>query len=149
MNELVAQLLRASQHRIIGRVGNEPELKFFQSGTCKLQLNVAVNKPGAKRDDGQKPDWFKAEFWGDEAQAVADAIHKGDLIDVCGRINTETWTNRNGETVTDLVVKVEEWDTIGSKSAAQKAPAPARATAPAAAAAWGSASSFDDSEVPF
>jgi single-strand DNA-binding protein len=151
MNDLIAQLLRASQHRIIGRIGNEPELKFFQSGTCKLQLSVAVNKPGAKRDDGQKPDWFKAELWGDEAQSAADTLHKGDLVDVTGRISTDTWTNRNGEQVTDLVVKVEQWAPIGGQAA--KPAAPARATAPApaaAAAAWGSSTGgFDDSEVPF
>lgn len=147
MNDLIAQVLRASQHRIIGRIGNEPELKFFQSGTCKLQLSIAVNKPGAKRDDGQKPDWFKAELWGDAAQAAADAVGKGDLIDVTGRISTDTWTNKSGEQVTDLVVKVEQWAPVasGNKPAA---PTRAAAPAPAAAAAWGSAA-FDETEVPF
>ena len=148
MSELIAQVLRASQHRIIGRIGNEPDLKFFQSGTCKLQLSIAVNKPGAKRDDGQKPDWFKAELWGDAAQAAADAVGKGDLIDVTGRISSDTWTNKSGEQVTDLVVKVEQWAPVasGNKPAA---PTRAAAPAPAAAAAWGSSSAFDESEVPF
>lgn len=145
MNTLVSQLLRATQHTIIGRIGNEPEVRYFQSGTCKLQLSLAVNKPGAKRDDGQKPDWFKAELWGDAATAAADQLRKGDLLEVTGRVSTETWTNRNGEAVTDLVVRVERWQAVG----AQRTPA----TAPASAAAppvWNSSATDDgDDEVPF
>jgi single-strand DNA-binding protein len=143
MNEVVAQLLRASQHRIIGRIGNEPELKFFQSGTCKLELSIAVNKPGAKRDDGQKPDWFKAELWGDEAQSAADTLHKGGLVDVTGRVSTDTWTTRDGEIRTDLVMKVEQWAAVTS---GQPAPAPVRSAVPVRAAA---PTAFDESEVPF
>lgn len=148
MNALIAQLLRATQHTIIGRIGNEPEVRYFQSGTCKLQLSLAVNKPGAKRDDGQKPDWFKAELWGDAATAAADQLRKGDLLEVTGRVSTETWTNRNGEAVTDLVVRVERWQAVG----AQRTPAAAPAAPAAAPPVWNSApAGFDeeDDEVPF
>lgn len=148
MNALIAQLLRATQHTIIGRIGNEPEVRYFQSGTCKLQLSLAVNKPGAKRDDGQKPDWFKAELWGDAATAAADQLRKGDLLEVTGRVSTETWSNRNGEQVTDLVVRVERWQAVGAQRTPAAAPvAPAAAAAPPA---WNSSAvDDDDDEVPF
>jgi single-stranded DNA-binding protein len=34
MSELIKQVLRASQHRFIGRMARDPELRSFDSGNC-------------------------------------------------------------------------------------------------------------------
>jgi len=133
MNELLAALLRASQHRFIGRLGKDPETKYFQSGSSVTTCRIAVNKPGAKRDDGQEPDWFKVEVWGEEGVALADAAKKGDLIDVTGRVKTETWTGQDGEERKQLTVTAETWDLAGrpwQATGAAPAPAPAAKTEP-------------------
>ena len=131
MNELLAALLRASQHRFIGRLGKDPETKYFQSGSSVTTCRIAVNKPGAKRDDGQEPDWFKVEVWGEEGVALADAAKKGDLIDVTGRVKTETWTGQDGEERKQLTVTAETWDLAGKpRQATGAAPAPAAKTEP-------------------
>ncbi len=110
--ELIYQILRAAQHTFIGRVGQDPELRYFQSGTCKVQLSIAVNRPGTKKDDNVPPDWFKAEFWGPEAEAITNQIKKGDLLEVMGRVSTDTWTTRTGEERTDVLIRVERWQQI-------------------------------------
>jgi hypothetical protein len=94
VNELIAQLLRASQHRFIGRLARDPEMRYFESGSYVCNCRMLINKPGAKKDDGQEPDGFKLELWNQQAQAFADAAHKGDLVDVSGRVKTEAWTDR-------------------------------------------------------
>lgn len=146
MSDLIAAVLRASVHRIIGRLGGDPELKYFQSGNCVATARIAVNRPGAKKDDGQEPDWFKVEIWGEPAQAFTDSCRKGQLIDVTGRIKIEQWTDRNtGKPRTQLVVNAEEWSLVGSN-----APAPAKAAAAAPAQPdWTSSWSGSDEEVPF
>lgn len=152
MSDLIAAVLRASVHRIIGRLGGDPELKYFQSGTCVATARIAVNRPGAKKDDGQEPDWFKVEIWGEPAQSFADSCRKGQLLDVTGRIKIEQWTDRNtGKPRTQLVVTADEWSLAGAKT---PAPAPAAAApAPAAPAPtqpdWTSSWSGTDEEVPF
>ena len=148
MSDLITQVLRASQHRFIGRMARDPELRSFDSGNCVCNVRILINKPGAKRDDGQEPDGFKLEIWGEKAQAFTDATRKGDLVDVTGRVKSETWTDRNtGEQRTGLVVLVEEWALAGKpRQSAPAAPAPARAAAPQPA--W-NAAPLSDEDVPF
>jgi len=154
MSEIVAQLLRASVHRFIGRMARDPEIKFLPSGSTVCNARILINLPGAKRDDGQQPDGFDLTIWGDQAQLFCDSTHRGDLIDVSGRVKSESWTDRNtGEVRTKLVVTVDQWSLAGQpRQAAAPAPAPAAAPAPACAPAGGFAwASADDStdSVPF
>jgi single-strand DNA-binding protein len=143
MNELLAALLRASQHRFIGRLGKDPETKYFQSGSSVTTCRIAVNKPGAKRDDGQEPDWFKVEVWGEAGVSLADAAKKGDLIDVTGRVKTETWTGQDGEERKQLTVTAETWDLAGKpRQATGAAPAPAPAPAAKTEPDWTSSESL-------
>ena len=124
MSELISQVLRASQHRFIGRMARDPELRSFDSGNCVCNARILINKPGAKRDDGQEPDGFKLELWGQSAQSFTDATKKGDLVDVTGRVKSETWSDRTtGEQRTGLVVLVEEWSLAGQPRPAAAAPA--------------------------
>ena len=129
MNELLAQLLRASQHRFVGRLGKDPETKYFQSGSSVTTCRIAINRPGAKRDDGQEPDWFKVEAWGETGLALADGAKKGDLIDVSGRVKTETWTGQDGQQRSQLTITADSWARVGQP----RDGAPAQQSAPASA----------------
>ena len=122
--------MRASQWHFIGRLARDPEIRFFDSGNCVCNARMLISKPGAKRDDGQQPDGFKLELWGEKAQAFTDAAHKGDLVKVSGRVKTETWTDRNtNEQRQGLTVQVEQWELVATPAAATSAAAPAPAPA--------------------
>ena len=107
--EIMATVLRASCHQFIGRLGADVEVKYFDNGNVVAKVRIAINKPGAKRDDGQAPDWFTVEVWGEEGQAFADQAKKGDRIAVTGRVKTNKWTTKAGEDRTDLIVTSEGW----------------------------------------
>ena len=107
--EIIATVLRASCHQFIGRLGADVEIKYFDNGNAVAKGRIAINKPGAKRDDGQAPDWFTVEVWGQEAQTFMDQVKKGDRIGVTGRVKTNKWTNKAGEERTDLIVTAEAW----------------------------------------
>jgi single-strand DNA-binding protein len=155
MSEIINQLLRASVHRFIGRMARDPEIKFLPSGNTVCNARILINLPGAKRDDGQQPDGFDLTIWGDQAQLFCDSTHRGDLIDVSGRVKSESWTDRNtGEVRTKLVVTVDQWSLAGQPRQAA-APAAARPATPAPAApaggfAWASSDdSTIDAAIPF
>ena len=151
MNELLTQLLRAQTYRFVGRCGATPEVKYFQSGAAVANVNIAINQPDAKKDDGKPADWVRLEVWGaDQAQAFADACQKGALVDVSGRVRSNTYTDRSGEAKHQWVMKVEQWAPVGQQQATAPAPAARPATAAAAApTAWGSSDTAIDDEVPF
>ena len=133
MNELLTQLIQCHQWRFIGRLGADPELRCFQSGASVCNARLLVNRPGQKRDDGQKPYSFKLEIWNDKAQEFVDAAGKGDLIDVEGRVKTETWDDRTtGEKRHALVLSVEAWEVLAKPVQNQQPQQQAPATAPAA-----------------
>lgn len=152
MNPTIAALLRSAAWTIPGNIGNDPEIRFLNSGTAVCNFNLAVNKPGAKKGDGSQPDWFKVEIWGDQAQAAADTLRKGSRCVVVGRVRTETWTGRDGEERTTTVLRAEEWfqewNSPAPTSAATPAAKPAAAAA-AAPAAWQSSADDDIDDVPF
>jgi single-strand DNA-binding protein len=147
MNELLTQLIQCNQWRFIGRLGADPELRCFQSGASVCNARLLVNKPGQKRDDGQKPYSFKLEIWNDKAQQFVDAAGKGDLIDVEGRVKTETWDDRTtGEKRHALVLTVEAWEVLAKPGQQQQA-APAQQSAPAQS--WTGNGPVSDEDVPF
>jgi single-strand DNA-binding protein len=163
MNDLLTQLIECNQWRFIGRLGADPEIRYFESGASVCNARLLVNKPGQKRDDGQKPHSFKLELWREKAQSFADAAKKGDLIDVQGMVKVETWTDRTtAEERSGVVLNVERYEVLARPlptttqaspatsawaGAAPAAPA-ARPAAPAASA-WGTSAADLDSEVPF
>ena len=147
--DLIAAVLRSAHFTIAGRVGQAPELQWFTSGNCKVRLSIAVNRPGAKRNDpnAPPPDWFKVEAWGTIAEEITNGLQKGDMVRVTGRIKSDRWTDRQGQERTDLVVTAEEWSKVDTEQRpAAAGGAPAAAGLPAqAAGGW----SPTDEEIPF
>ena len=154
--EILSTIARAESHRFVGRLGAEPEVRFLQSGSCVANARMAINWPDAKKDEKDKTDWFKIELWNEEAQAFGDSAHRGDLVEVIGRVKSERYSSRDGEPKVSLVVKAESWRVLRHAGQPAGTPPPAAATATqpqqAAAAApvfQGSADGFDEEEVPF
>lgn len=146
-NEIIAAVLRASSHHFVGRLGSDPEIRFFDNGNSVAKGRLAINKPGAKRDDGQEPDWFTVEVWGDQAQAFVDQCRKGHRIEAVGRVKTNRWTTQSGEQRTDLIVTADAW-----KSLEAPAPAPSQTQQAAqslAQATAGQVVDLTEEEIPF
>lgn len=142
MSDIIATVLRASVHRFIGRLGKDPQVKYFENGRAVANATMAVNQFGAKQGDGKEPDWFKLEIWGDGGVEFCDKCRKGDLVEVEGRVRTNRWTDRStGEEKRELLIGVSQWRLVHER----EAPAPA----PAAAAAAPAAVDPLDEEVPF
>jgi single-strand DNA-binding protein len=98
---------------IVGRAGMDPEIRYFESGSVKCTLTMAVNRPTSKENE---PDWFNLEIWGKTAEVAANYVRKGSLIGVQGALKIETWSDRNtGESRSKPVIKVDRLDLLGSK----------------------------------
>jgi single-strand DNA-binding protein len=98
---------------LVGRVGGDPDVKYFESGSVKCRLTLAVDR--RSRNDDQ-PDWFNLELWGKTAEVAANYVRKGGLIGVTGALKLDSWQDKaTGVERTSPVVRVERLELLGSK----------------------------------
>ncbi len=98
---------------LVGRVGGDPDIKYFESGAVKCKLTLAVNRRSRKDD---KPDWFTLELWDKTAEVAGNYVRKGSLIGIKGSLKFDTWSDRQtGANRSTPVIRVEQLDLLGSK----------------------------------
>jgi single-strand DNA-binding protein len=98
---------------LVGRVGGDPDVKYFQSGTVVCNLTLAVNR---RTKNSDQPDWFNLEIWGKTAEIAANYVRKGSLIGVTGSLKFDHWQDRNtGTKRSKPVIRVDQLDLLGSK----------------------------------
>lgn len=101
---------------LVGRVGANPDVKYFESGAVLTKLSLAVDRPTSRSDE---PDWFALEIWGKTAEVAANYTVKGSLIGIQGSLKLDEWLDRNsGATRSKPVVKVDRLQLLSSKKSA-------------------------------
>lgn len=106
---------------LIGHVGADPQVKYLDQGVCVAQLNLATTERGYTLQNGtQVPDrteWHTCIFWRGLAEVVEKYVRKGDRLYVEGKIQTRTWTDRQGVARKAIDIMVENMEMLTSKQA--------------------------------
>lgn len=98
---------------LVGRVGSDPDIKYFESGTVKCRLTLAVDRRTRNSDE---PDWFTLELWGKTAEVAGNYVRKGKQIAVKGSLRFNNWTDRQtGLNRSTPFIHVDQLDLLGSK----------------------------------
>lgn len=93
MNEIV----------ICGRIGKDPEIKYFESGTVKTTFSIASSRWDSQNKQ-EVTDWYNIECWSKLAETVAEHFKKGKQIIVDGEFKKETYTSKDGQEKTNYKV---------------------------------------------
>ncbi len=78
---------------IIGRLGQDPEMKAVGQGATVTRLNVATSENWVGKD-GQKQErteWHRIAVWGKLAEICGKYLAKGRQVYVEGRLQTRSW----------------------------------------------------------
>jgi len=98
---------------LVGRVGGDPDVKYFESGSVVCNMTLAVKRQSRNSD---QPDWFNLELWGQTAEVAANYVRKGSLIGVTGALKLDVWKDRStGADRSKPVIRVERMELLGSK----------------------------------
>lgn len=81
-----------------GRLTRDPELRKTQSGIALATFTVACDRP-RKKDAEQQADFINVVAWRKSAELLSNYFHKGDAVQVQGRIQTRTYDDKNGNKV--------------------------------------------------
>jgi single-strand DNA-binding protein len=76
---------------VLGRVGQDPEIREFDGGRKLAKLPLAETKR-YKTKDGEKKEnttWFSLEVWGPLANVFENYVKKGSLIAVRGEMKCQ------------------------------------------------------------
>ncbi len=84
---------------IIGRLGQDPELKYTQSGVPLCNLNIATSESYQDRDGNKvdRTEWHRVSVFQRAAENCATYLRKGSLVYVEGSINTRKWQDQQGQ----------------------------------------------------
>ncbi len=103
---------------IIGRAGQDAEMKYFESGKVKTTFSLAVNRWDSKTKT-EIPDWFNIELWDKQAEIAGEYVKKGREVAVDGRISISKWTDQSGEERERYLIIANSIQLLGSKRDAE------------------------------
>lgn len=128
---------------LMGRLTRDPDYKQTPGGTSVAEFSLAVDRDFVKQGESRQTDFLNITTFGPRADFVSRYFHKGQLVAVCGRLETRSWEDaqsgqkRFAVNIIADEVHFAEGKRDGAASSQQSADAP-QGFAPA-----------DDSNLPF
>lgn len=107
---------------LMGRLTRDPEIRYAQNenNTCIANYTLAVDRRFKKQGDEQTADFIRCVAMGKGGEFAEKYLHQGTKIVVEGRIQTGSYTNKDGQKVYTTDVFVESQEFAESKSASQQ-----------------------------
>lgn len=114
---------------IIGRLGQDPEMRYTSSGDPVCNFSVATSERYKDRAGEQKEvtEWHNVTAYGKPAEIINQYAKKGSQIYVGGKLKTDKW-EKDGQThySTKIIIGFGgEFEFLGSKGDEQPASKPA------------------------
>ena len=108
----------------MGRLTREPDVRYNGEGAAVARFTLAIDRRYNKEE--QKADFISCVAFNKKAEFAERYLHQGTKIAVEGRIQTGSYTNKDGQKVYTTDIVVEELEFAESKTSGDKpAEAPA------------------------
>ncbi|MBQ6661683.1 MAG: single-stranded DNA-binding protein [Lachnospiraceae bacterium] len=136
---------------LMGRLTRDPEMRTSGgNGTAVCRYSLAVDRR-FKRDGEPDADFFNCTVFGKGAEFAERYFRQGTKILITGRIQSDNYTNRDGQKVYSWQVIVDEQEFAESKNAASAGSDSAQPKSDAANAGNGFVDIKDgiEEELPF
>lgn len=103
---------------LMGRLTRDPEVRYGsgENSTAVARYTIAVDRR-FKRDGEQNADFIGCVAFGRNAEFAEKYLRQGTKLVLTGRIQTGSYTNRDGQKVYTTDIVVEEQEFAESKAA--------------------------------
>ncbi|KAF1689594.1 single-stranded DNA-binding protein [Pseudoxanthomonas taiwanensis] len=153
---------------LIGNLGDDPEVKYTQSGMAVTTIRLATTSVRKDRDGNtqERTEWHRVKLFGKLGEIAGEYLRKGSQCYIEGSIRYDKFTGQDGQEryITEIIA--DEMQMLGGRGGGggegfgerpqRSAPprrefAPRNAPAPAAAppASSGGFDDFADDDIPF
>lgn len=139
---------------LIGNVGKEPDVKYYDSDQAVAQFPLATTERGYVLQNGtrvpDRTDWHNIVMWGNLAKIAEKYVHKGDKLYIEGRIRYRYYDDKKGQRRFVTEIYADNMELLTSRQAQQQQPAVAEAEQPKPAPASASINkNNNDDTLPF
>lgn len=102
---------------LVGRLGSDPDVKSTNAGIKIANISLATTS-GIKNGDQweDKTEWHRVVFFDKLAETVERFLKKGSQIYIEGRLQTEKWTDKDGNDRYTTKVIANDMQMLGGKS---------------------------------
>lgn len=106
---------------LMGRLCADPDFRQTQNGTAVCRLRLAVNRPFANRQTGEREtDFINVSCWRQSAEFASRYFHKGSMVIVEGSLRNNDYTDGNNIKHYSMEVMADNISFGESKRAAQE-----------------------------
>ncbi len=83
---------------IIGNLGQDPEVRYTQSGTAVANFSVATTEKWKDKDGNsqEQTEWHRIVAFARLAEICGEYLSKGSKVYIEGRIQTRQWEDKDG-----------------------------------------------------
>lgn len=103
---------------LIGRLGKDPEVINFESGTKKTSFSLATGESYTNRN-GEKienTEWHNIVMWRKLAEIGEQYLRKGDPVYIEGKIRTRSYDDKDGNKRYITEIEVDNLSMLGSRN---------------------------------
>ena len=106
---------------IIGNLGQDPEIKYTQSGSPVANLSVATPERWKDKNTGEQKEqteWHRVVVFGRLAEIAEQYLKKGSKVFIEGKIQTRDWEDAEGNKKYTTEVVAREMTMLDSRASA-------------------------------
>jgi len=106
-----------NQCNFIGRLGQDPEVRYSQGGTSFASLSVACTekwKDKQTQEQKERTEWVKAIASGRLAEVCGEYLRKGSLVYISGKMVTSKWQDQSGQDRYTTEIRINEMKMLSS-----------------------------------
>ena len=91
--------MNLNQVTLVGRLGQDPDMRYTAGGTAVANFSVATSYFVKKQEGGydEKTIWVDVTAWGKVAERVVEYAQKGAEVLVEGRLDNRSWDDKDGK----------------------------------------------------
>jgi len=92
---------------LVGNLGDDPELRYTESGTAVCNMSLATNESYTDQDGNevQQTEWHDIVAWDRLGEICEEYLEKGSQVYFEGKLQTREWEDRDGNTRYSTEVK--------------------------------------------
>lgn len=101
---------------LIGRLGKEPETQYLQNNDPVCNFSLATSEKWMDKQTGEKREaveWHNIVLYRKLAEIAQSYCHKGDLVAIDGKIQSQKYTGKDGIERTAYNIVVSDLKMLG------------------------------------